>query len=125
MQYAAFIFAIFGLLAYLELSSLKKRIAELERQLSTIQGTRYAAERSSRAAAVQSYIGRRVKLELKEDHEDVDVVMYGNTRHGSNTILDADEDWMLVRIDGPKGVKEKLLRLESIQNVTLVGEDEA
>ncbi|CAG6938866.1 hypothetical protein PICSAR107_04597 [Mycobacterium avium subsp. paratuberculosis] len=51
--------------------------------------------------------------------------MYGNTRHGSNTILDADEDWMLVRIDGPKGVKEKLLRLESIQNVTLVGEDEA
>ena len=41
MQYVAFAFAIFGFLAYLELSSLKKRIDELERQLTKMQGTSF------------------------------------------------------------------------------------
>ena len=43
--------------------------------------------------------------------------MYGNTKHGSNTILDADEEWMLVRIETPKGTKEKLIRMESIARI--------
>ena len=63
-----------------------------------------------------------MNLELEEDHEDVDVTMYGNTKHGSNTILDVDDEWMLVRIDTPKGTKEKLLRLESVERISVLEE---
>ncbi len=44
--------------------------------------------------------------------------MYGNSKHGSNTILGADRDWMLVEVDGPKSSKNKLIRMESIQRIT-------
>ena len=66
-----------------------------------------------------------MNLDLKEDHEDVDVTMYGNTKHGSNTILDVDDEWMLVRIDTPKGTKEKLLRLESVERISVLAEQGA
>ena len=117
MQYVAFAFAIFGFLAYLELSSLKKRIDELERQLTKMQGTSFHEDRKSLLQAAKTYVGQKVNLEMKEDHNDVDVMMYGNTKHGSNTILDADEEWMLVRVKTPKGTKEKLIRMESIARI--------
>ena len=117
MQYVAFVFAIFGFLAYLELSSLKKRVDELERQLTKMKGTSFHEDRKGLLQAAKAYVGQPVNLEMKEDHNDVDVMMYGNTKHGSNTILDADEEWMLVRIDTPKGTKEKLLRMESIARI--------
>ncbi len=62
-----------------------------------------------------------MKLDLKEDCEDVDIAMYGNTKHGSNTILDADGDWILVRIDSAKGSKEKLIRAGCVQRTSRVG----
>jgi hypothetical protein len=49
-------------------------------------------------------------------------MMYGNSKHGSNTILDADDDWILVRIDSAKGSKEKLIRAGSVQRISLVSE---
>ncbi len=119
MQYAAFVFAIFGFFAYLRLSSMKKRITELERQLSQVKGTSFARERASLSQAVRSCIGKAISIDLKEDHEDLDIVMYGNTRHGRNTVLDADDDWVLIRVESPKGVKDKLIRLESIQNIRM------
>ena len=54
---------------------------------------------------------------MKEDHMDSDIISYGNTKRGSNTIVDVDEDWILIRIKSPKGEKEKLIRLESIQTI--------
>lgn len=117
MQYVAFVFAIFGFLAYLELSSLKKRVDELERQLTKMKGTSFHEDRKGLLQAAKAYVGQPVDLEMKEDRQDVDVMMYGNTKHGANTILDADEEWMLVRIDTPKGTKEKLLRMESIARI--------
>lgn len=119
MEYIAYAFSIFGLLAYIELSSLKKRIADLERQLTKMKGTSYAADRKDLLATVKEYIGRPVILALKEDNEDSDVIMYGNSKHGTNTILDADEEWLLVRIESAKGTKEKLLRLESVRSLSL------
>ena len=62
-------------------------------------------------------------LELKEDCGDADIVMYGNSKHGTNTILDADRDWILVRIDSAKGSKEKLIRAGSVQRISLVREE--
>lgn len=123
MQYIGFIFGIFGLLAYLELSSLKKRINDLERQMTAMQGTSYHEDRKNLVKVAQSYFNQKVDIDLKEDHQDVDIMMYGNSRHGSNIILDADEEWMLLRIETPKDVKTKLIRLESVARISLRTED--
>ena len=122
MEYIGIVFGIFGLLAYIELFSLKKRVVALEEELAGIAGTASYEERRSLLDAVSGDIGKQVNLELKEDCEDVDIMMYGNTKHGSNTILDVDQDWMLVRVEGPKWTKEKLIRLESVERITLVKE---
>ena len=122
MQYAAFVFAIFGFMAYLQQSSLQKRVAELERELTKMKGTSYADSREELIRAARSYIGQKVRLVLKEDYPDADILMYGNTKHGTNTILDADGDWILVRIDSAKGSKEKLIRAGSVQRISLVSE---
>ena len=122
MEYVGFVFGIFGLLAYLQCSSLKKRVIALEEELAGIAGTSSFEERRALLDAARSYIGKQVNLELKEDCEDADIVMYGNTKHGTNTILDADGDWILVRIDSAKGSKEKLIRAGSVQRISLVSE---
>ena len=122
MEYVGFVFGIFGLLAYLQFSSLKKRVNALEEELAGIAGTSLFEERSALLNAVEAYIGKQVVLELKEDCEDVDIVMYGNSKHGTNTILDADGEWILIRIDSAKGSKEKLIRAGSVQRISLVNE---
>jgi hypothetical protein len=122
MEYVGFVFGIFGLLAYLQLSSLKKKVNTLEEEIAGITGTSSFEERRALLEAIDAYIGKQVILDLKEDCEDVDITMYGNSKHGTNTILDADGDWLLVRIDSAKGSKEKLIRAGSIQRISLVGE---
>lgn len=118
MEYLGFIFGIFGLLAYLQITPLKRRMDKLEEELTRTKGTSFHEDRQSLMNAVRSYTGEKVILTLKEDYVDADIVSYGNTKHGSNTILDADEDWMLIRIETPKGNKQKLIRMESIQSVS-------
>ncbi len=122
MEYLGFIFGIFGIVAYVQAASLKKRVVALEEELASIAGTKSFEERKALLQAVDAYIGKKVILDLKEDCSDVDIVMYGNSKHGANTILDADGDWLLVRIDSAKGSKEKLIRAGSIQRISLVGE---
>ena len=117
MEYAAFAFAVFGLMTYLQVSSLKNRVTALEEQLAGMKGTALHEERAGLQRAAGALLGKNVELELKEDQEDTDIVMYGNTKHGSNTIMDVDEEWVLIRIKTPKGEKEKLIRLESIQTI--------
>ncbi len=122
MEYVGFIFGIFGIVAYVELSSLKKRVMALEEELSGIAGTTRFEERRALLGAVDAYIGKQVILDLREDCEDTDIMMYGNSKHGTNTILDADGEWLLVRVDSAKGSKEKLIRAGSIQRISLVSE---
>ncbi len=118
MEYIGFVFGIFGLLAYLETSALKKRIAKLERELTAMNGTGYHEDRQAMLKAARDCIGRHVEISFREDHEDSDIISCGNTAHGSNTILDADEEWMLVRVESAKGAKDKLIRMESVQSIT-------
>ncbi len=123
MGVVAFVFGIFGLLAYLNQGSLKKRITDLERQLTKMQGTSYADDRKALIKLAKEYAGQPVKIDLKEDYEDVDIVMYGNSKYGTNTILDVDEDWMRVRVESAKKApKEKLIRLEAVQRISLQAE---
>ena len=119
MEYVGFVFGIFGLLAYIQSSSLSKRVIALEEELAGIAGTSSFEERRALLEAIDAYIGKPVILDLKEDCEDVDIVMYGNSKYGTNTILDADGDWLLVRIDSAKGIKEKLIRAGSVQRISL------
>ena len=122
MEYVGIVFGIFGLLAYIQLSSLKKRVITLEEELAGIVGTPSFEERRALLDAVEAYIGKQVILYLKEDCEDMDIVMYGNSKHGTNTIIDADGEWILVRIDSAKGSKEKLIRAGSVQRISVVNE---
>ena len=124
MQYAAFVFAIFGFMAYLQQSSLQKRVAELERELTKMKGTSYADSREELIRAARSYIGQKVRLALKEDYPDADILMYGNTKHGSHTILDVDRDWLLVHIESPKTNKDKLIRLEALTGISAVNDEQ-
>jgi len=119
MQYIGFIFGIFGLLAYLELSSLKKRVADLERELTKIKGSSFHEDRNDLYKTAKTYIGKKITLDLKEDHKDFDVINYGNSKYGSITIKDLDEEWMSISIETPKGNKDKIIRMESINRMTL------
>ena len=124
MEYVAFAFAIFGFMAYLELSSLKGRVKALEEQLAHIGGTAQYEDRAGLRKAAGAYLGKAVKIELKEGQEDVDILMYGNSRHGSNILLDLDGDWLLVHVSTPKGEKDKLIRLGSVQRISLAEQEE-
>ena len=123
MEYVAFVFGIFGLMAYLEASSLKKKVKDLEEQMTKIGGTSYREDRTALVKAAKTYIGKTVTLDMKEDHMDVDVVNYGNTKHGTITVTDADDDWLRVCIKTPKGEKEKLLRMGSIEGIAVLKEE--
>ena len=122
MDTVSIIFGMFGLFAYGQLTVLKKRVIALEKELAGIAGTSLYEERRALLDAIETYIGKPVILDLKEDYEDEDISMYGNSKHSTNTILDADGDWMLVRIDSAKGSKEKLIRTGSVQQISLVDE---
>ena len=122
MEYIGFVFGIFGLMAYLQVSGLKNRVVTLERELAKMQGTSFHDDQKALRQAARSLIGQNVKIELKEDHEDADIMSYGNTRYGANTIVDVDEDWLLVHIESPKRSMDKLIRLESVQRIGLSSE---
>ena len=122
MQYLSYVLAIFGFMAYMEVYSLKRRVAELEKAMADLKGTPFHEDRNALFKAASAYIGKKVKIEFKEDHQDVDVMMYGNTRHGSNTLTDLDREWLLVTVETPKGTKEKLIRMGSVQRISLLEE---
>ena len=122
MEIIGFVFGIFGLLAYLEVPSLKKRIEDLERDMSKTQGTSYHVDRTALVQATRSYIGKKVNIDLKEDHEDVDIINYGNMKYGTITILDTDGEWMLIRVENKKKNVTKLIRMDSIKGISVLAE---
>ena len=117
MIYVAYAFGILGLVAFLETFTLQSRLNKIEAQLSKMSGTPQNEERLSMIDAARGYIGRPVQIELKEDYEDSDILSYGNTKHGTNTILEVDDDWLLVKIVTPKTTKEKLIRVEAVKSL--------
>ena len=119
MEYAAFVFAIFGLMAYVSMSSLKNRVSALEDQLSKIKGTTGFESRESLRKLVTDNIGQKVYLKMREDYTDQDIYLAVYQKKGI-TILDADEGWALVSIETPKKTLTKLIRIESIQSVDVV-----
>ena len=66
MEYMGFVFGIFGLMAYLQISALKKRVDDLEREMTKIEGTEHAQKQTSLRSVVRKWIGEEVILELKD-----------------------------------------------------------
>lgn len=124
MKYLIIIMAILGFLAYCEMSSLRRRIAKLEEAQVKAKGSPAYEERIVMVELARSYIGDKVKIEQKEDYLDSDIISYGNSKHGSITILDVDNDWIKVVIKTPKGEKTKLLRLSGIERISRLKEAE-
>ena len=122
MEYVCLVFGIFGFIAFCQMSSLETKLKNLEEQFSKMEGTPAHAQRMELIEASKEYIGKNVQLHLKEDYQDIDITLYGNTKKGSNTIVDCDEDWMLVHVETPKGEKNKLIRMNAIMRVTVIGE---
>lgn len=120
MNYVTFVFVIFGFLVYCEQSSLKKRIRKIEEQLTVTRGTSYFQSKESLKKLAQSYIGKNVQINLREEMENLEVVINGKVKGGTNVILDVDDEWMIVRITGPKKSFEKLLRLTAVESLTVV-----
>ena len=120
MEVLGFVFGIFGLLAYLQISTLKSRVDELERELTRMQGTSFHEDRTALVQAAKSYIGQKVNIDLKEDHMDADIVNYGNMKYGTVTVLDADGEWLLVRIENKKKNINKLIRMESVERISVL-----
>ncbi|MBE6989747.1 MAG: hypothetical protein E7426_03245 [Ruminococcaceae bacterium] len=118
MEYVAFVFGIFGLVAFLEISSLKGRIRSLEAQLRSLSGTDYAAEKQSLIEAAKAYIGQTVRLSFSEDEKDPDAVL-ASIKMGTCTLLDVDENWLLVHIVHNKSSKDKLIRVDSVTGISL------
>ena len=121
LTYLGFVFGLMGFLAFCSQSDLKRRIKRLEHELASTKGSSYAVARESLAKLASQNIGKTVKISFKEDCWDSDVMVYGNTK-GKNTILDADDNWILVEISTPKKTIEKLFRIDSIDGITLVKE---
>lgn len=117
MEYLAFAFGIFGFMAFMSLSSLKGRVRSLETQLRSLQGTDYAAEKASLIEAARAYIGKPIRLSFKEDEEDPDALFAGQ-KMGTCTLLDVDEDWLLVHIEHHKVSKDKLIRLDCVRGIS-------
>lgn len=118
MDTVSFCFGIFGFLAFCYVIPLQSRISKLEKQLSLVKGTSFYDERESLREAIGAYIGKSVKIDMREEEPDADIVNYGNTKYGKNVIIDADDEWVLVEITSAKGTKEKLLRISSIRRIT-------
>jgi hypothetical protein len=122
MEVIGFIFGIFGLIAYLEIPSLKRQIENLEREMSRTRGTSYHVDRTALVQATKSYIGKKVNIDLKEDHKDVDIINYGNMKYGKITILDADGEWVLIIVENKKKNVKKLIRVDSIEGISVLAE---
>lgn len=120
MESVSFCFAIFGLIAFCSVCSLTRRVVKLEKQLSKVEGTSFYEERKNLLEVIDAYIGKTVKIEMREEEPDADIMNYGNTKYGKNVIIDADEDWILVEITDKRGTKEKLLRISSVKSITEV-----
>lgn len=118
MEYLGLIFGIFGLCAFAEVTGLKKRLRALEDQMAKTKGTTQYEERQSLFQQVQNNLGQKVKLSFKNGLGDIDVLNYGSNKNGSVTVMDTDGEWVQLLLEGPKGNKEKLIRLSNISGIT-------
>ena len=113
MEYIIWVPAILGLLAFLSIGDLKKRIRVLEDQLSSMKGSPAHAEKTALRKLLNDYVGKNIELEFRGEEMDSDLCVPGS----KCTVLTVDEEWVFVQISDKKGEREKLFRLSQINGV--------
>lgn len=120
METIGFIFGIFGLLAFCEVSTLQHRVKKLEKafeeHFASAKGSPSYEERMALLKLIKSYVGKKVILEFQSEEFDFYEVRTSSGK-GSCTILDADKDWVLVNLNYGKVNKDKLIRLKEISRI--------
>ena len=104
MEYVGFVFGIFGLLAYIELSSLKKRVNTLEEELA---GPVRQIRRRERAAILQADVPRAAHLAGEERLERADA--HAGLRLGAVELIFGGRD---DRLADEAGLGEQVVRGE-------------
>ncbi|MBR1740732.1 MAG: hypothetical protein IJ733_02470 [Lachnospiraceae bacterium] len=117
MEYLGIMFGVLGFLGFLSQSSLKGRVRELERQMARIKGTDYAEEKENLVQLAKGHLGQRVQIHFKEA-EGTDIFVT-NEKNIKCTLVDVDEDWILVHIEKKKSSQDKLFRLESVKMISV------
>lgn len=124
METITMVWSIMGFIAFITLFSLRDRVIRLERQLSDCGNSRQFQSRDELGDRMREYIGKRIILGFYEDEEDIDVLTYAENPRGGVTVIDCDEKWVLVRIDTGKKSLQKLLRINSIKDISSVIPDQ-
>ncbi len=113
MEYILWIFAILGLLAFLGIGDLRRRVRLLEDQLSSMKGSPAHAEKTALRKLLNDYVGKEINLEFRGEEFDGDLCVPGS----KCKVLAVDEEWLFVQITDKKGEREKLFRLSTISGV--------
>lgn len=111
MEYFGVFGFIFGLLAWFKVSSLSERVRKLEDFLK--EEGYVDAEKASLQEIFAKNIGKTVRLELSAEGMDFAV------EKKDCVLLDADEDWIRIRLNNKKQ-EEYLLRIDSVESVQFV-----
>ncbi len=111
MEYFGVFGFIFGLLCWFKISSLSSRVKKLEGILKE-EGC-VDAEKESLREILAKNIGKHIKLELSAEAMDYAV------EKKDCILLDADEDWVKLRMNHKKQ-EEYLLRIDTIESVQFI-----
>lgn len=119
MEMIVFMLAIMVFVATTEISTLKRRVDQLEKQLTHMEGTDYHQDRQDLIKVIDQYRGQSVSISLKEDYTDVELVLSSQQSDSEVTVIDVDSDWLHLKITDSTSSKEKLIRMEAVASVQL------
>ncbi len=114
MDSIAWMFGIFGLIAFCSMGSLKKRIRKLETQMRGEEMLDEATDVETLRLRLEVMIGQMVIFSFYEDDGDIDLLCDGVVR-----VVDVDEKWVLVHAEEGKRTMDRLLRISSIRSVEI------
>lgn len=110
--------AIFGLLAFFQVSAVAARLRRLERSENSAVHSERSSVKDDMRKILAPYTGKEIHLDFYEDEEDADLELINIGGHNKIILLDMDEKWALVRIETPKNHRDKLIRISSIRGVS-------
>ena len=118
MEYVTWMWAFFGFLAFLQVTSLRGRLSnlesKLERKLRNDNDVDEFNHSDALRESLQKRIGEMVTFEFYDDEEDLDIA---NKNPDFVQIVDVDEKWVLVHAEKGKKKIEKLIRISSIKGI--------
>lgn len=107
--------AIFGLIAFLQVSAISAKLRRMERSERGNLHLGGSNVEDDMIKILTPYIGKEVSLDFYEEEEDMDLLCAG--KQEKTILLDIDTKWAMVRKETPKKHKDKLIRISSIKGV--------